>query len=61
MLLGFRMDEVNNEDQDGGTVFSLYSLSRHEVVRRPTVADRAVEFEANEEVVVIVRCINFIC
>jgi hypothetical protein len=53
------MDEAN-DDEDGGTAFFLYSLSRHEVVRRATVADRAVEFEANEEFVVIVSRVNLI-
>jgi hypothetical protein len=53
------MDEAN-DDEDGGTAFFLYSLSRHEVVRRTRVAGRAVEFEANEEFVVIVRGVNLI-
>jgi hypothetical protein len=53
------MDEAN-DNEEGGTVFFLYSLSRHEVVRRARVADRAVEFEANEEFIVIVRCIHLI-
>jgi hypothetical protein len=38
----------------------LYSLSRHEVVRQGMVADCVVEFEANEEFVVIVRRVNLI-
>jgi hypothetical protein len=49
------MDEPNDEGHDGGSVFVMYSLSRHETVRRATIADGAVEFEANEEFVVIVR------
>ena len=32
-----------------------FLLSRHEVVRRMTVADGAIDFEANEEFIVIVR------
>jgi hypothetical protein len=35
---------------------------RHEIVRRATIVDGAVEFEANEEFVVIVRVpISYIC
>jgi hypothetical protein len=32
-----------NDDEDGGVVFSLYSLSSHEVVQRAMVANRAME------------------
>jgi hypothetical protein len=36
-----------DEGSDGGSL--LYSISRHQVVRRMTVAERAVEFQANED------------
>jgi hypothetical protein len=49
------MDEAN-DDEDGGTAFYLYSLSRHEAYG----GRRAVEFEANEEFVVIVSRVNLI-
>jgi hypothetical protein len=46
---------MNDDDgeEETSTIF-LYSLSRHEIARRATVVDGAVEFEANEEFVVIV-------
>lgn len=47
-LIGILTDQGN----DPGLLF-LYSLSRHEVVRRATVSEGAVEFEANEEFIVV--------
>ena len=52
-LIGVLMNDDDGEDET--TAFLLYSLSRHEVVRRATVMDGAVDFEANEEFIVIVR------
>ena len=43
-----------NDDEEETSVFLLYSFSRHEVVRRAMVADGAVDFEANEDFIVIV-------
>ena len=47
------MNVDDNEEET--SVFLLYSLYRHEVVHRATVVDGAVDFEANEEFIVIVR------
>ena len=44
-----------DDDEEEMSVFLLYSLYRHEVIRRATVADGAIDFEANEEFIVIVR------
>jgi hypothetical protein len=55
------MDETNDEGHDdGGSAFVMYSLSRHEVVRRATIAHGAVGFEASEEFVVIVRVLIYL-
>ena len=51
-LIGVLMNDDDGEDET--TAFLLYSLSRHEVVRRATVTDGAVDFEANQEFIVIV-------
>jgi hypothetical protein len=41
------VDETNDEErEDGPFTFMMYSLSRHEAVRRAAVADGAVGFEA---------------
>ena len=53
----FRTDGVGDEDADDCCVFVLYLPSTCKVVRHARVDERAVEFEANEEFVVIVRSI----
>ena len=56
----FRTYGMGDEDAEGCCVFVLYSPSTCKVVRHAHVGERAVEFEANEEFVVIVRSILLI-
>jgi len=47
----FRLDRTNNEErEDDGNVFVMYSLSRHEVVAM--TEDHAVEFKATKDFIV---------
>ena len=48
---------VGDEGVEGFFVFVLYSLFKCEAVRRARVSERAVEFDANEDFIVVVRSI----